>query len=67
MEIDIASPDGNALAIMGYTHELIKAAGRGDEWPDIQQRMKGGNYDNLCKIAEEETYGSITFYDSRKD
>lgn len=66
MEIDLASPSGNAWVIMGYTHELIRAAKRDDEWPDIYRRMMGGNYNNVLKIATEETYGSLTFYDSRK-
>lgn len=59
MDIDAKSPSGNAFAIMGYVKELLKDVGRGKEWPEISARMMGGDYNNLCKIAEEVTNGSI--------
>ena len=59
MEIDAKSPDGNAFAIMGYVHKLLKEVGRRDEWPEIQKQMMSGNYDNLCAIAEQVSYGAI--------
>ncbi len=59
MEIDAKSPDGNAFTIMGYVTRLLKDASRGDEVETVMDRMKSGNYDNLCKVAEEVTYGSI--------
>lgn len=59
MEIDARKPEGNAIVIMGHVAELMKAAGRADEIPKVMERMKSGNYANLCRIAEEETFGSI--------
>jgi hypothetical protein len=59
MEIDARSPDGNAFAIMGYVSRLLKAAGREDELPAVMERMRSGDYRNLCAVAEEVTFGSI--------
>ena len=61
MIIDRKSPNGNAFVIMGYVHQLLKAASRDGEWPEIQKKMMAGDYKNLCKIATESTFGSITF------
>lgn len=60
MEIDARSPDGNAYAIMAYVRRLLYETDQKEKWPDIQKRMESGDYDNLCKVAEEATYGSIT-------
>ena len=60
MEIDAKSPDGNATVIMCYVWRLLMDTGQADKWPDAEKRMKSGNYDNLCKVAEEVTHGSIT-------
>tara|TARA_Y100000310_G_scaffold341331_1_gene440141 strand:+ start:75 stop:281 length:207 start_codon:yes stop_codon:yes gene_type:complete len=59
MEIDAKSPEGNAYAIMGYVQRLLKEVDRFVEWPAIQERMMSGDYDNLCDVAEEVTYGTI--------
>ena len=59
MEIDARSPDGNAFVIMGYVRRLLRESGRSKEWPLIQTKMLSGDYENLCKVAEEATYGSI--------
>lgn len=59
MKIYKDSPEGNAWVIMGYVSRLLKEAKRGDEWPDIQRKMMSGDYENLCKIAKEATFGSI--------
>ena len=59
MEIDSKSPDGNALVIMGYVRRLFQDTDQMDKWPEAEKRMKSGNYDNLCAVAEEVTYGSI--------
>jgi len=63
MEIDKSSPDGNAFAIMGYVRRLLKDTGRYDEWPEVSERMKSGDYDNLCAVAEEVSHGSIRVVD----
>lgn len=60
MEIDASSPMGNAFCVMGGVHRLLKETGRADEWPEIQERMMSGDYNNLCDITEEVTFGSIT-------
>ncbi len=59
MEIDAKGPDGNAFAIMGCVHKLLKEVGRRDEWPEIQKQMMSDDYANLCTIAEKVSYGSI--------
>jgi hypothetical protein len=53
------SPQGNAFGVMAAVHQLLKAVDRNDEWPEIQERMMSGDYENLCKIAKEVTFGSI--------
>lgn len=59
MEIDKSSPQGNAFYILGAVSKLLKDVGREDEIPDVMKRMKSGDYENLCKVAEEVTHGSI--------
>ena len=59
MKIDAQSPDGNAYFIMGQVDRLLKACGRSDEIPAVMERMRSGNYENLCRVAEEVTFGSI--------
>ncbi len=63
MEIDARSPDGNAFVIMGYVQSLLSEAGRKDEIPAVMERMRSGDYANLCAVAEEVTFGSITVVD----
>ena len=60
MEIDAKSPDGNPNVIIGLVRRLLIDTDQADKWPEVRQRMKSGDYDNLCKVAEEVTYGSIT-------
>ncbi len=60
MEIDARGPDGNAFAIMAHVRRLLYATDQRKKWPEVQKRMESGTYDNLCKVAEEATYGSIT-------
>lgn len=59
MDIDAKSPMGNAFCIMGVVSKLLKEVGRGDEVKAATERMMAGDYDNLCKVAEEITFGSI--------
>lgn len=66
MIIDRSSPDGNAFAIMGYVRTLLRAAGRADELPAVLERMQSGDYDNLCAVAEEVSFGSIQFSDGEE-
>ena len=67
MEIDAKAPEGNAVFIMGAVRRLLADAGRADEIPGVTLRMKSGNYENLCKVAEEVTYGSITVVNRGED
>ncbi len=59
MEIDAKSPNGNAWCIMGHVRNLLEAADRASEIPEVMTRMKSGDYQNLCKVAKEVTRGSI--------
>ena len=59
MKIDAKSPAGNAFCIMGYVSRMLKESGRGDEVKATMDKMMSGDYDNLCKVAEEVTFGSI--------
>ena len=60
MEIDAKSPHGNAWYIISAVRKLLIDVGRGDEANKVSGRMRSGNYENLCNIAEEVTNGSIT-------
>ena len=60
MEIDAKAPEGNAWCIMGVVKRLLEDTDRHDEIDTVMERMKSGNYDNLCKVAKEVTFGSIT-------
>lgn len=59
MKIHKDRPEGNAYNIMGVVHRLLKEVGREKEWPTIQERMMSGDYENLCAVAKEVTFGSI--------
>lgn len=67
MEIDIASPQGNGMAIIATVRRLLQEAGREDEIPETTERMRSGDYRNLLSVAEEVSYGSITFYNSQDE
>jgi hypothetical protein len=60
VKIDARSSEGNAFAIMGYVQQVFRDTDQMDKWPEAERRMKSGNYDNLCDVAEEVTDGSIT-------
>lgn len=61
MEIDVRKPEGNVFFIMAKVKDLLEQVGRGDEWPSIEAKMKSGDYRNALNVAEEATFGSITF------
>ena len=67
MQIRKDSPEGNAYCLMGIVHKLLKQTGRGKEWPHIQKRMKSGDYENLCRVANEVTRGSIEMIDDNEE
>lgn len=59
MIIDARGPDGNAMVIMAHVMSLLKQVGREDEVAAIRERMMEGDYENLCRVAEEVTFGTI--------
>lgn len=59
MLIDARKPEGNAFGIMAVVRDLLMQADRSAEWPAVQKRMMEGNYDHLCDVAEEVSFGSI--------
>jgi len=61
MIIDVKSPDGNIYAIMEYVQRLLRAAHREKEIDRVLGDMKRGGYRHLLKVAEKETFWSITF------
>ena len=50
--IDLAGPDGNAFALMGYAKMWGKQLGK--DVDDIIKRMKSGDYENLVNVFVEE-------------
>ena len=63
MKIYKNTPDANSVMVMALVRKLLIDVDRGSEWPAIEKRMRSGNYENLCAIAEEVTYGSIKVVD----
>ena len=59
MRIDAKSPAGNVYAIMGAVQEVLNAANRGHEWPEVEKAMMSGDYNNACDVAEKVTYGTV--------
>ena len=62
MRINSRAPEGNAFAIMGAVQSLLEQSGRQADIPEAMERMKSGDYRNLCAVAEEVTFGSIVVY-----
>ena len=50
--IDLAGPEGNAYALMGYAKEWGKQLGKNTD--DIINRMKSDDYENLVNVFVEE-------------
>ena len=47
--------NGNAHALMGYTHMAMKECGRSEEYTaNIMTTAKSGNYDHLVYVLAEE-------------
>lgn len=67
MKILKSSPAANAFAIMGYVQKLLRETGRASEIDSVAERMKAGNYDNLCQVAYEVSNGSIEIVDDDDD
>ena len=67
MKIYSRGPGGNAFYIMGTVDGILRASGREDEIPDAMQRMKSGDYANLCAVAKEVTFGSVEVVDDEEE
>ena len=50
--IDLAGPEGNAYALMGYAKMWGKQLGKNTD--DIINRMKSDDYENLVNVFVEE-------------
>lgn len=59
MKIDAHSPHGNVFVVMATVRRLLVDIGREDRWPAVEARMKSGDYDHACDVAEDVSYGSI--------
>ena len=59
MGIDAKAPEGNVNYIMAVVARLLEDSGRGGQVESAMERIRSGNYDNACKVAEEVTFGSI--------
>lgn len=59
MKIDAKSSQGNAWFIIVQVRKLLIEVGRENEVRGYTSRMRAGDYENLCKVAEEATNGSI--------
>lgn len=64
--INVKKPEGNAFCIMGTVSSILKQCGRRDEIPEVMARMKSGDYDNLCDVAEEVTHGTLKITGRKK-
>lgn len=49
----------NAFAILAAVEQLFRKTDRRADWPAVSERMRAGDYDHLCKVAEEVSYGAI--------
>jgi hypothetical protein len=49
--IDLAGPDGNAFALLGYARRLSKQLGL--DYTKIEEEMTENNYDNLVKVFDK--------------
>lgn len=65
MQIDATAPEGNVYFIMAAVRRLLIDIGREDKWPAIEARMKSGDYNNACDVAEEVTHGSVIVVNRR--
>lgn len=57
--ISKSAPEGNAFNIMGQVKSVLRQTDQGDRIDDVMKKMMAGDYDALCKTAEEETFGLI--------
>ena len=63
--IDLAGPEGNAYALMGYAKEWGKQLGKNTD--DIINRMKSDDYENLVNVFVEEFQDVCEVYTVKGD
>ena len=62
-EIDKTSTLGNSFYIMGLVVKVMKEMGKDqDEIDEAMEAMKSGDYDDLCRTAEDVTQGYVIVY-----
>jgi len=60
LEIDLRGSDGNAFVILAYIKRALNNNGYDPEQVDYwMSKMKSGDYENLCRVAEEAYYDAI--------
>ena len=63
IEIEKSSPQGNAYYIMKMVEVTMKNMGKDqDEIDEAWEAMKSGDYDDLCRTAEDVTQGYVIVY-----
>jgi len=57
----------NAFHVLALVRDIFYQTGQRDRWPEVEARMKSGNYRHLCAVAKEVTYGSVEVVDDPDD
>ena len=58
--IDSTSPEGNAFYIMGIVKQVLQEMGKSKtEIEEAIERMKSGDYNDLCETANSVTNGRV--------
>mgnify|MGYP005825051743 CR=1 FL=1 len=58
--IDSTSPEGNAFSIMGTVKKVLQEMGKSKtEIEEAMERMKSGDYNDLCEVANSVTNGLV--------
>ena len=53
-------PEGNAFCIMATVRDVLRQLGRTKkEQDEAAERMRSGDYENLCVVAKEVTLGLV--------
>jgi|TARA_Y100000296_G_scaffold59850_1_gene69215 hypothetical protein len=58
--IDSTSSQGNAFFIIGMVKKILQEMGKSKiEITEAVEKMQDGDYDNLCRVANEVTDGFV--------
>lgn len=58
--IDLTGPDGNAFHLVAMASSLCKVMGKDAE--DVVSRMRGGDYENLLQVFDQEFGDLVILY-----